>query len=41
MKRKLYFWTRKNMDSSNITMAILTVPIMIILVQQILNRNFD
>jgi len=41
MKRKLYFWAKKYINSENMKVAVMLVPIVIILVSQFLKKEFD
>lgn len=41
MKRKLYFWAKKHVNSDNVKLVVLAVPLAIILIQQIAGGKFD
>lgn len=41
MKRKFYFWAKKYINNDNVKLAVLAVPLAAILVQQILDGDFD
>lgn len=41
MKRKLYFWAKKHVNSDNVKLVVLAIPLAIILVQQIVGGKFD
>ncbi len=41
MKRKLYFWAKKYVNSENVKLVVLAVPLAFILVQQVLGGEFD
>lgn len=41
MKRKLYFWAKKNVTSDNVKLVVLAIPLAIILIQQIISGKFD
>jgi len=41
MKRKLFFWAKKKINSDNIRFTILLIPIVIILIQNIAADGFD
>ncbi len=41
MKRKLYFWAKKHVNSDNVKLVVLAIPLAIILIQQIAGGKFD
>lgn len=41
MKRKLYFWVKKYINSDNIKFVLMMIPLMLILVQQVIQGEFD
>lgn len=41
MKRKLYFWAKKYVNSDDVKLVMLSVPLTIVLVQQILDGKFN
>lgn len=41
MKRKFYFWAKKYVNSDNVKLAFMFVPLIIILMQQIRAKEFD
>ncbi len=41
MKRKLYFWAKKYVNSDNVKLVVLAIPLAIILIQQIVGGKFD
>ena len=41
MKRKLYFWAKKHINNENVKLALMLVPLVVILVQQISNNQFE
>lgn len=41
MKRKLYFWAKKHVNSDNVKLVVLAIPLAIILIQQIAGGKID
>ena len=41
MKRKLYFWAKKHVNSDNVKLVVLSIPLAIILIKQIAGGKFN